>query len=274
MQALNNLISTFGKFFEYFKTVEFLLSVIIVLAAILIYVVAKRASALFMKLPGKISKTFEAKGITKTAKRLLKLLLSVVAIIAILQVNGINVTGVVTSLGIVSAIVGLALQDLLKDIVMGVHIASDKFFSVGDVVRYKDTEGIVASFTLKTTKIVALDDKSIVSICNRNIEEIAKVGDIVNIDIPLEYEEDPTRIHKILAEISNEIGQIEGIYKATYKGTQDFGDSAVMYRITYYCDAKTKYAKRRDALRIIQDSLIKANLTIPYNHMDVTVNNR
>lgn len=274
MQALFDLVKDFVKFFDYFKTVEFYLSVIIILAAILIYVIAKRASALFMKLPGKISKTVEAKGITKTAKRVLKLLLTVVAVIAILQVNGINVTGVVASLGIVSAIVGLAIQDFLKDLVMGVHIASDKFFSVGDVVRYKDKEGIVASFTLKTTKIVALDDKSVISICNRNIEEIAKVGDIVNLDIPLEYEEDPARIHKVLGAVTEQIGQIDGIYKATYKGTQEFGDSAIIYRITYFCDAKTKYAKRRDALKLIQEALIEAKLTIPYNHMDVTVINK
>lgn len=271
MDTILNRLADINRFFDYFKTLEFYVSLIIILAAVLIYIFIKKATALFLKFPNKISKTVYAKGITKTGKNIVKAVLFFIALIAILQVNGINVTGVVASLGIVSAIVGLALQDFLKDIVMGVHIASDKFFSVGDVVRYKEKEGIVASFTLKTTKIVALDDKSIISVCNRNIEEIAKVGDLVNIDVPLEYEENPKKIHQVLGAVTEEIGKIDGIYKSTYRGTQEFADSAVIYRITFYCDAKIKYGKRREALKLIQETLIDNNLTIPYNHMDINI---
>lgn len=72
------------------------------------------------------------------------------AALTVLQIYHINVTSLVAGLGLASAIVGLALQDVLKDSIMGVHLLSDYFFEVGDVVRYGDYEGVVISFYGKT----------------------------------------------------------------------------------------------------------------------------
>ena len=79
----------------------------------------------------------------RVALNVLRYLLLLVTILLILQINGINVTSLVAGLGIVSAVVGLALQDILKDVIMGLHILSGRFFSVGDAVRYGIMEGIV-----------------------------------------------------------------------------------------------------------------------------------
>lgn len=67
----------------------------------------------------------------------------------ILQINGINVSSLITGVGIASAIVGLAFQDLLKDVIMGMNILSENFFMVGDIIKYGDIEGKVLSIGLK-----------------------------------------------------------------------------------------------------------------------------
>lgn len=54
-----------------------------------------------------------------------------IAFITVLQINGVNVSALVTGLGIVGIVVGFALQDVLKDFVMGNNIMLDHFFVVG-----------------------------------------------------------------------------------------------------------------------------------------------
>ena len=72
--------------------------------------------------------------------------------------------------GIVSVIIGLAIQDALKDIIRGFSILSEEYFSVGDVVTYGDITGKVLVLGLKTTKIKDISTENIISIANRNIE--------------------------------------------------------------------------------------------------------
>lgn len=108
-------------------------------------------------------------------------------VLVILQINGVNVSSAIAGLGIVSTIVGLALQDVLKYVIMGVNITTENFFSVGDVVKYKDIEGVVTEFSIRTTKIKSIFDDSVTTICNRNISEIKKCGTLVDIDILLSY---------------------------------------------------------------------------------------
>lgn len=191
------------------------------------------------------------------------------AVLTVLQIYHVNVTSLVAGLGLASAIVGLALQDVLKDTIMGIHLMTDHFFGVGEVVRYRDFEGVVISFNINTTKLRSITDNSVMTICNRNISEIVRCSDWVDIDIPLPYEESVGRIHAVLEDICREIGTVEGIEGCECKGTQEFADSAVVYKIRLYCPPERRPELRRKALRVVQEGLEKENIRIPYHQMDV-----
>ena len=259
------------KALAYFTSSKFIVSIFLLLVAAFLLIIIRRSIAIFVKkkaaLTGKPKK--EVERIPTIVEKALTGVVLVIALLSIFQVNGINVTSLVASLGIVSAIVGLSLQDYLKDLIMGAHIFMDKFFTVGDVVRYKGTEGIVVSFTTKTTKIQSMSDFSIISVCNRNIDEIAKLGDFQKINIPLSYDEDVPKVHKVLGEITERIKQIEGVKSAVYKGTFEFQDSAILYRINYYVDPKDKWTVWYKVMKEVQDSLWAEGIKIPYNQLDV-----
>ena len=197
-------------------------------------------------------------------------------ILLILQVNGVNVSSAVAGLGILSAVVGLALQDLLKDTIMGIHVMTDHFFSVGDVVRYQDMEGVVIGFTTRTTTIRSIYDQTITTICNRNISEITRLpaSTLVDIDVPLSYDAAPQKVHSVLRVICARIDRLDGIDRCVYKGTQAFGSSAVLYRVRFFCPPETKPDRTRDVLREIQNGLLEAELSIPYNQYDIHVVSR
>ena len=88
-------------------------------------------------------------GSIQIAVNITKYIIALLVIIMILQINGVNVSAMATGLGIAGVMVGFALQDLLKDLIMGAGIVWDEFFTVGDYVKYKQYEGVVHQFNLK-----------------------------------------------------------------------------------------------------------------------------
>lgn len=203
-----------------------------------------------------------------------RVIVVVLVILAVLQINDINVTSLVAGLGIASAIVGLALQDYLKDIIMGTHIVRDSFFKEGDVVKYGETEGIVIEFNMRTTKLRCLADQSILTISNRNISEIRLIpnSQFQDIDIGLPYEEDHQRVFDILGEAGRKIAQLDGVDDCVMKGIVKFEDSDILYRIRFFCYPSKKYDLRVAANRIILECLTEAGISIPFPQMDVHIN--
>ena len=198
-------------------------------------------------------------------------LLIILVVLAVLQINEINVSSLVAGLGIASAIVGLALQDYLKDIIMGTHIVRDSFFRVGDVVKYGETEGTVLEFNMRTTKIRCLKSNNILTISNRNISEISLVPEnqFQDIDIGLSYEDDHQTVFDILSEVSRQIAKIDGVNDCVMKGIIGFEDSAIIYRIRFFCHPSEKYSIRPAANEILLNALTQHGLGIPYPQIDV-----
>lgn len=207
--------------------------------------------------------------LSKVGIEVVRSVLFLLLVLILLQMNGVNVSSLIAGFGIASAIIGLALQDVLKDTIMGIHIITDHFYDIGDVVRYGDMEGVVVSFTMKTTKIESLTDHSVMTICNRNISEIVRSSNMICINIPLSFEENVKKVHSVLKEICERIEKIEGIEKCVYKGTQSFEDSAVLYRIHLFCPPERKPDMQREAMRVIQDGLDEADISIPYRSLNV-----
>ena len=187
----------------------------------------------------------------------------------LLQINGINVGSIVASLGLLSVIVGIALQDALKDIIMGVNIVIDDYFSVGDVLKIGDVEGKVIEIGLKSIRIKDINNGNIFVISNRNISEALNLSEQLDIEIPLPYEEKIIKIEGIISIMLEQISKLENVTKVEYKGLNEFSDSAIYYKIRIFCKPEFKPQIRRDANRIIKLELDKNNINIPYRQIDI-----
>lgn len=243
-----------------------ILSVFVVLCMCVIYFIIVRLKKGYYK---KYSSTGAGATVMQVLFSVLQVAVLLVGILFILEINGVNITGMLAGLGIASAIVGLAFQDYLRDLIMGVRILTDRFFTIGEVVEYEGQEGEIVSLNIKTTKIRSMKDNSITTICNRNITEIKKIGDCVVLDIPLSYNEDVKQIHSLLSKFCVDMENYVIIHKVSYKGTQAFEDSAILYRIMVYCDPIDRPDARRVAIKVIQEGLDAAGISIPFNQLDV-----
>ncbi len=197
----------------------------------------------------------------------------IIAILSILSVFGVNTTAIITGLGVVSFIVGLAFQDILKDILVGVSILFEDQFAVGDLVKIGDFEGTVISLGLKTTRIQAYTGE-IKIISNRNISEVINYSmdkTLAVIDLPVSYESKIDKVEKILmitaATIKEKIPQLVGDIEIL--GVQELSDSAVVFRIVGKCKPAKHYEVQRQMKKEFKIALDKNGIKIPYPQVEV-----
>jgi small conductance mechanosensitive channel len=77
----------------------------------------------------------------------------VVALITALVVYGVNVAVILTAAGIGTVAVGLAFQDLLRNVLAGIWLLLEQPFRLGDVITVVDQTGAVQNITLRTTTL-------------------------------------------------------------------------------------------------------------------------
>jgi small-conductance mechanosensitive channel len=84
------------------------------------------------------------------------------ALLFVLQAWGINVTALVTGLGITGIAVALAVQSILADLFASLSIIFDKPFLVGDFLAIDDYLGAVERIGLKTTQLRSMSGEQLV----------------------------------------------------------------------------------------------------------------
>ncbi|MBR3162780.1 MAG: mechanosensitive ion channel family protein [Clostridia bacterium] len=260
----------FEQFLEFFMKKEIFISIAVIIVAFIVYFLIKKIIHRIMSRNESNSKIDrKRKTYMKLFNNIIKYILIILTVLAVMQINGINVSSLIAGLGLASAIAGLALQDALKDIIMGVNIIVDDYFSVGDVVKIKDVEGKVIEVGLKTTKIKDVKTNDTFVIANRNIGEATNISTQLDIDVPLPYERKVEDIENVLSCAINKIEQMDEIVKTEYRGIQEFGDSAIFYKLRLYCKPEFKPQVKRDANRIIKLELDANNIEIPYTQIDL-----
>ena len=243
-------------------------SIIVIIVSFFIYKIVKH---FFIKGNAVVSEKLNNK--SKTYLRLITSILRyvfvIITILIILEINGINVSSMLAGVGIISVILGLAIQDALKDIIRGFSILSDGYFSVGDVVSYDGIVGKTIVIGLKTTKIKDLSTNNIISIANRNIEKIQVVSEDIYIKIPLSYELSIDKAENVIDIIINEIKTNDDVKNAEYLGVNSLDDSNIKYLIKVMCDPEIKLKIRRFSLGCILRVLENEGIEVPYNQLDI-----
>jgi small conductance mechanosensitive channel len=209
------------------------------------------------------------RSVIKTTYQAARYAILLMGTLTLMQINGINVTSILTGLGIASAVVGLAIQEPLKDMISGFQIVTDHFFKEGDVITYEGKTGVVTFFGIRATKIRVLETNQILTISNRNISEITVVGRDCLIDIPLPYSLSAQESAGVMEQAAERIKSEGTADTCVYEGIQEFADSAIIHRLRMECDPirhlETKRAARKTVSLVLEDS----GIAIPFNQLDV-----
>ncbi len=110
-------------------------------------------SFLIKKFEDKISKP-----LVDWTLRGLKILIFILAVVAILELWGIKVGPVIAGLGLFGVAVALGAQDLFKNLISGIMILMEKRFTIGDVILVSgEVEGVVEQIGFRSTLVRKFD---------------------------------------------------------------------------------------------------------------------
>jgi small-conductance mechanosensitive channel len=184
----------------------------------------------------------------------------VLVLLLMLDNLGLNVTALVTSLGIGGIAVALAVQNILGDLFASLSIAIDKPFVIGDFVIVDDLMGSVEHVGLKTTRIRSLGGEQIIFSNNdllksrirnykRMQERRAVFAIAVTYDTPVE------KLEQIAALIQQAIeAQADARFdRAHFKS---FGQSSLDFEAVYYV-LKPDYNVFMDVQQAINLQLVR-----------------
>jgi small conductance mechanosensitive channel len=136
--------------------------------------------------------------------RVTKAIVILAAALLTISNMGVNITPLVTGVGVVGVGIGLATQGVLANLVAGLVIIFAKPFRVGEFIDLLGEEGVVKTIDLFSTKLTHAD-KSVVVIPNRKIvgEILHNYGTIrqLNLSIGIAYNSDLRLVERIVREV-------------------------------------------------------------------------
>ncbi len=172
---------------------------------------------------------------------IVRIVLWVFGLVLILSNLGINVTSLITGLGIGGIAVALALQAVLGDLFSAFTIYMDKPFQVGDFIVIGNDMGVVKKIGLKSTRITTLQGEQLV-ISNQemtkariqNFKRMQKRRVVIRIGVT--YNTNQKKLSAIPEYIKKIVDDTEGA-ELDRCHFADYGDFSLNFETVFYIDS-------------------------------------
>ena len=204
---------------------------------------------------------------------------TIIAMVVIQNISGMKMDALITSLGIGGIAVGLAVQNILKDLFASLSIFLDKPFLVGDYIMVDELGGTVQDIGLKSTRIkTLLGDEVILSNSNllesriHNYRKMERRMVVTKIGVATETP------HEVLKDLPSLFKQIIGEQEnASFDRANlaEFSDYTFDFEIIYHIESAdyTLYMNIKEAIYLeIIKRLQEKNVSMPYPTQAVIVN--
>ena len=200
-----------------------------------------------------------------------KVLIGLLAVIAVLQHFGVNVQSLVVSLGVGSLAVGLAAQDTLANMFAGFTLLLDRPFKVGDRIQLSTGEtGDVEAIGIRATRIRTLDDTILVvpnSLLTKErlVNQTRPTRQIATrLDVGVAYGSDLAQVKRILVDSALSASHVDGDRPPLALVTR-FGDFSIQCRLVFWA---RDYAQQGLAASEVHEQiyrrLAEAGIEIPF----------
>lgn len=202
-----------------------------------------------------------------------KYFIIIFVVLGILKLYGVDTTSIIASIGVFAAVIGLAFQDILKDVLAGASIIFDNKYAVGDVVEINGFTGTVIEFGLRTTKIKAFSGE-VKSIGNSSFSEVVNYN-LADADLFIKlnvaYDTDIDKLEDVLLDMKKDIVKIDNVRDYSLLGVDELGDSSIVYMVDVKCKATCGVPIKRKILRMALDRFDKEGISIPYTTVDINI---
>ncbi len=188
----------------------------------------------------------------------------------ILHLWSIDITPYLAGVGIGGVVLGLALQDSLKNVFGGISLILDKSFNLEDIVQLESGElGRIKEIGLRSTKLLTTDNELIFvpngQLANMRIRNLAQPDPKLRklVDFSVEY---GTKVEKVRKIVLQAVKRMEGVYADPAPDVifVEMGDSGLKFKARFWVDWDKGYDKWVEATETIYAALHKAGIGIPF----------
>ncbi len=206
--------------------------------------------------------------LTKVINSIIKYVVTIIAILVVLSLWGINVAPALAGLGILGLVIGLGAQKFINDLISGFFIVFEHHFDVGDKIEVQGFKGEVTDIGLKTTKIRNWKgDTKIVS--NGEISTLINFSrnfSVAVAEFSIAYRED---VQTTIDLLTAELPKIRPLFPVIIDDPQVLGvielaNSGVNMRVICKTESEQHYIIERELRKRIKQILDENGIEIPF----------
>ena len=198
--------------------------------------------------------------------------------VTVLMILGVPATSFIAVLTTCAAAIGLALQGSLSNFAGGIMILLFKPFKVGDYIEAAGESGTVSEISVVYTELLTVDNKRITipngTLTNSVIENYSS-EDLRRVDLTFDtsYKCDVETVKSVISKV------IENNPKAL-KTPEPFvrlsahNESALTYTVRIWCKTADYWDVNFDTIENVKKAFDENNIEIPYNQLDVHIDNK
>ncbi len=191
-----------------------------------------------------------------------------------LSILGVNVSGILASVGVLTLVVGFSAESLIADVITGVFMLFENQCNVGDIVEVNGFRGTVKEIGIRTTSLMDVGG-NVKIINNSDMKNILNRSDQLSvaastIDIP--YETDLEKLEEAIPGLMEEIyqkHQAEMLSAPRYLGVQELGSSGITLKFVVDVNEQNIY----NGIRILNHDLLlgfrKLGVECPFPQLDI-----
>ena len=194
-----------------------------------------------------------------------------IGLITILDDVGVDVTAVVTGLGITGLALALGAQALVRDGINGIFLLAEDQYRTGDVVRIADHTGTVESISLRRT-IIRDDDGVVHSVPNGSIGVVSNyTRDFarVNVKVQVAYGEQLSRVSEVIERVGKEMAADRALGPLLIDPprpgrVESVGDGGVTLSVTAQARPSARWDVAAEIRRRLAEAFLAEGIRVPF----------
>lgn len=196
--------------------------------------------------------------------------LSIIAAIVAMQflaAVGVNLAPLLASAGVAGVAIGLAAQNIVRDMLNGILILLEDQFNVGETITIAGVTGVVETMTLRKTTLRNADgtlyvvpNSQITTVANQSIDY-----SVATVNVSVDFSAHPDEVTALLKQIAMDIRNSEDFKRIFIEDPKVLGVDAVkgselIFPVVFKTRATQQYAPVREFKR-------RVRLALEENHM-------
>ena len=194
------------------------------------------------------------------------IILSILAM-QVLSSMGVDLAPLLASAGVAGVAIGLAAQNIVRDMLNGVLILLEDQFNVGNNIRIAGVTGVVESMTLRKTTLRDADGTLYV-VPNSQITTVANLSvdySVATVNVSVDFSANPDKVTEILRSLAMDVRNSEEFRDVFMADPQVLGVDAVkgselIFPVIFKTRATMQYAPVREFRR-------RVRLALEENHL-------